>query len=457
MFGMKTPLRCKIVGYLRMSSSNLSSAARGLVIAAPNSNSGKTVFTLGLVGALRARNIAVEVAKGGPGYIDPQFLKLATGRDCYNLDKWAFGEAQLRARASEIAQDKDLLIIEGMMGMFDGAASISGSTADLADTLDLPVLLLVDASGMAQSIAAIVHGFATLRASPNVCGVVATRVGSPGHAEMLADALKETGIPFFGAVMRSEALNIPSRHLGLVQATERAQTDALAQAAREAVESGVDLDALFAAAGSLTSTPPPQRLAPIGQRIAVARDIAFEFSYPHILNDWQAQGAQLSFFSPLANEAPRDDSDAIYLPGGYPELHAGTISTASEFLNGLQSASKRGAVIYGECGGYMVLGEGLVDAQGDRHAMTGLLSHTTNFAQKKMHIGYRTLTPQPNPIWKIPLRGHEFHMSVLEDAGIDHALFQQSDARGEDLGLTGGQRGSVMGSYTHIIAEAPEA
>ncbi len=454
---MKVRLRCNIESYYRMSSFNPSSAPGGLVIAAPNSNSGKTVFTLGLVSALRARNFAVEVAKGGPGYIDPQFLRLATGRDCYNLDKWALGDTQLRARASEIAEDKDLLIIEGMMGMFDSAASLSGSTADLADTLNLPVLLLVDASGMAQSIAAIVHGFATLRPRPEVCGVVATHVGSQGHAEMLADALKETGIPFLGAVMRSEALTIPSRHLGLVQATERTQTDALVNAAREAVESGVDLDALLAAAGTLRSTLRPRRLPPIGQRIAIARDIAFEFTYPHILSDWRAQGAQLSFFSPLANEAPHDNCDAIYLPGGYPELYAGTLSEAKVFLNGLRSASTLGALIYGECGGYMVLGESLVDAQGERHGMAGLLSHSTSFAQKKMHIGYRSIVPQPNPIWTAPLLGHEFHMSVLEDAGKDRPLFQQSDARGNDLGLTGGQRGSVLGSYTHIIDRAPGA
>ncbi|MEL6692064.1 MAG: cobyrinate a,c-diamide synthase [Pseudomonadota bacterium] len=440
-----------------MPASNPHSASRGLVIAAPNSNTGKTVFTLGLVSALKARSVSVEVAKGGPGYIDPQFLRLATGQACYNLDKWAFGDAQLRARASEITQNKDLLIVEGMMGMFDGAGSTSGSTADVADTLDLPVLLLVNASGLAQSIAAIVHGFATLRARPKVCGVVATRVGSQRHADMLAEPLKETGIPLFGTMMRSDALTIPSRHLGLVQATENTQTEALVDAARDAVENGVDLDALLAAAGILSPSAPPRRLPPIGQRIAIASDIAFEFAYPHILNDWRAQGAQLTFFSPLANEKPRDDCDAIYLPGGYPELHAGALSSADVFLEGLRSAAERGALIYGECGGFMVLGEGLIDAHGERHAMAGLLSHSTSFAEKKMHLGYRSIAPQPNPIWKTPLRGHEFHKSFLMDAGTDQPLFRQSDAYGEDLGLTGGQRGCVLGSYTHIIDQAPTA
>lgn len=428
---------------------------KGLVIAAPSSNTGKTVFTLGLVSALRARGVSVEVAKGGPGYIDPQFLRLATGQDCYNLDKWAFGESQLRARAQDISRARDLLIIEGMMGMFDGAASTSGSSADLADTLDLPVLLLIDASGLAQSIAAIAHGFATLRDRPKVCGVVATRVGSQRHAELLAEPLEETGIPLLGTVMRSDALTIPSRHLGLVQATERNQTDALVEAARGAVEQGVDLDALLDAAGTLPQAPPPRRLPPLGQRIAVARDIAFEFTYPHILNDWRANGAEISFFSPLADEAPSDGADAIFLPGGYPELHAGQLSNAHRFLSGLRAAADRGALIYGECGGYMVLGQGLMDANGVRHAMAGLLDQSTSFAEKKMHLGYRAITPEPNPFWNTALRGHEFHMSVLIDPGTDAALFQQRDAQGMDLGLTGGQRGSVMGSYTHIIDRAP--
>ncbi len=413
-------------------------------------------LTLGLVAALRGRGVSVEVAKGGPGYIDPQFLRLTTGQACYNLDKWAFGERQLRSRAYDIAQSKELLIIEGMMGMFDGAASMAGSTADVAETLGLPVLLLVDASGLAQSIAALAHGFATLRERPKVCGVVATRVGSQRHADILKEPLKETGIPLLGTVMRSDALTLPSRHLGLVQATEqRAQTEALVKAAREAVEEGVDLDALLAQTDILSAAPSPRRLPPLGQRIAVAKDIAFEFAYPHILDDWRASGAELSVFSPLANEAPRADCDAVYLPGGYPELHAETLSNAGRFISGIQSAAARGALIYGECGGYMVLGEGLVDADGTRHAMIGLLSHSTSFAKKQMHLGYRSITPEPNPVWKAPLRGHEFHMSVLDEPGTDAALFRQSDARDIDLGPTGGQRGAVMGSYTHIIDHAP--
>lgn len=431
------------------------SPPKGLVIAAPNSNTGKTVFTMGLVGALRARGQNTGVAKAGPGFIDPQFLSLATGRACYNLDKWALGADQLRARARRIAEASDLLIIEGMMGMFDGAASIDGSTADLAATLDLPILLLVDASGQAQSIAAVVHGFATLRSEPQLCGVVATRVGSPGHGEMLREALKETNIPYLGSVLRSDDLTIPSRHLGLVQASEQSAPSELADAAAKAVSSGVDLDAILDLARPIVSSKTVTPLPPLGQRIAVARDIAFSFAYPHILDDWRAQGAEIKAFSPLANEAADEDCDAIYLPGGYPELHCEALSHADRFLSGLREAAARGAVIYGECGGYMVLGRALIDADGRGHEMAGLLDHVTSFHDRKMHIGYRQLTALQKDIWSDTLRGHEFHWSTVLEAGTDAPLFQQSDARNTDLGSTGGRRNSVMGSYAHIIDRAP--
>ena len=431
------------------------SSPRGIVIAAPSSNTGKTVFTLGLVGALIRRGVQANVAKGGPGYIDPQFLSLATGRPAHNLDLWAFGDTQIQARASEMAKGSDLLIIEGMMGMFDGAGSMSGSTADIAATLDLPVLLLIDASGLAQSIAAIVHGFASLRSTPRVCGVVATRVGSERHAEILREALAEIETPFLGAVLRSEDLTIPSRHLGLLQASEVQDIEQLAADAADAVSAGINLDALIAETTPILSRPEPRRLPPLGQRIAVADDVAFAFAYPHILEDWRAQGAEIIPFSPLANAAPAADCDAIYLPGGYPELHCETLAHADQFLRGLRNAASRGALIYGECGGFMVMGQALIDANGTAHAMAGLLDHVTSFARREMHLGYRHLTPHHPFLGTGPLRGHEFHYSCLEDAGSDAPLFDCQEAKGTDLGPAGGQRGSVLGSYMHLIDQAP--
>ena len=425
--------------------------AKGLVIAAPHSGSGKTVFTMGLAAALKARGQRLQIAKGGPGYIDPQFLSAATGQPCFNLDTWAMGPTQLRARVGSIAMSADCLLIEGMMGMFDGATSMKGSTADLADTLDLPVLLVVDASGQAQSIAALVHGFATLRDRPKLCGVVATRVGSDRHGDMLADAVRETGVPFYGAVRRTDSLSIPSRHLGLVQATEHESKNALVDAAREIVERDVDVPGLWEAAGNVRTTGQVQPLPPLGQRIAIAKDIGFSFCYPHLIEDWRRQGAEIEFFSPLADQAPSELCDAVYLPGGYPELHGETIANAETFIAGLHRAAERRALVYGECGGFMVLGQSIEDADGVRHRMSGLLGHGTSFAKRKLHLGYRALTPLTDRLWQGALSGHEFHYSTLTEAGTDQPLFDCVDARGTRLGEVGGRRGSVMGSYMHII------
>ncbi|MEM6653755.1 MAG: cobyrinate a,c-diamide synthase [Pseudomonadota bacterium] len=429
---------------------------RGLVIAAPHSNSGKTIFTMGLAAALTTRGMAVKVAKGGPGFIDPQFLGLATQTDCFSLDKWAMGAAQLCARARELGTDTDLLVIEGMMGMYDGAASTDGSTANIAETLDLPVILVVNASGQAQSIAALVHGFATFQDRPGVAGIVAVQTGSARHGELLGEALAQTPIPYLGAIPRSPDLVVPSRHLGLVQALEHKAPAELVAAAGQAVLDHIDLETVRSIAAPLPKTTAPKRLPPLGQRIAVARDEAFAFAYPHQLLDWRAQGADLVFISPLADQAVPSDCDAVFLPGGYPELHGRTLAGAARFLESLQAAAARRALIYGECGGYMVLGRGLIDKEGTQHKMAGLLDHVTSFAEPKMHLGYRQLIPVKPAFWTTPLSGHEFHYSRLVESGTDAPLFHQRDARGQDLGLTGGQRGSVMGSYAHIIDQAPD-
>lgn len=431
------------------------SSPRGFVVAAPNSNTGKTVFTLGLIAALRHQGLSVRAAKAGPGFIDPQFLSLASAEPCQTLDKWAMGAPQIRARAANISKDHDVMIVEGMMGLFDGASSIDGSTADIASTLDLPILFVIDASGQAQSIAALVHGFSTFRNAPKFGGIVATRVGSPGHADLLRDALADSGIPFLGALERAEALEVPSRHLGLVQADEHPAADALLIAARDAVLAGLDLEATLAMSAEIGSPSPVAPLPPLGQRIAIARDAAFGFAYPHQFDDWRSAGATLSFFSPLADEAPRADCDAIFLPGGYPELHAATLSQATHFLSALRAAADRKVRIYGECGGYMVLGEALIDGDGSSHRMAGLLSHVTSFAARKMHLGYRRLEPLQTDLWAQSLRGHEFHYSSLIEPGTDSPLFEQFDATGKHLGPTGGRRGSVFGSYAHIIDQAP--
>jgi cobyrinic acid a,c-diamide synthase len=430
---------------------------KGFLVAAPHSGSGKTTVTLGLLRALRDRDVALAPAKAGPEYIDPAFHTEAAGETCINLDPWAMRPDLLRILATRHAAGDRLLVVEGMMGLYDSAANGEGSPADLAALLGLPVVFVVDCARMAHSIAALVAGFNDFRSDVLIAGVILNRIGSARHEQMLRDALDPSGIPVLGAVRHDPSLALPSRHLGLVQAREHENLDRFITDAAFAMTVSLDLDRIAALTtmtgdGEVTAGVP--RLPPLGQRIAVARDAAFAFSYPHVLRGWQRQGAEISFFSPLADEAPAEDADAVYLPGGYPELHAGKIAAAAGFLSGLRAAAGAGKPVYGECGGYMVLGEGLIDADGARHAMAGLLPVVTSYEKRKRHLGYRRLAPLAASPWALPLTAHEFHYSTLISEGEGERLFSAADARGADLGPMGLRRGSVAGSYMHVIDRA---
>ncbi len=422
--------------------------AKVLVVAAPQSGSGKTLFTLGLIRALRNRGYKVGSAKVGPDYIDPQFHAAASGGDCVNLDLWAMGDRLCRKLLAEAGQGQDIVIVEGVMGLFDGPTGAHGSTADLAEALGLPVVLLVDASHQAQSVGALVHGFRSYRPAVRIAGVVLNRIRSDRHLAILSDAV---GADLLGAVRQIDSVQLPSRHLGLVQAQEIQRLEAVIEDVASAVTRETIIDKLFQIGAEFSNHADGAALPPLGGRIAIARDAAFSFCYPHVLKGWREAGAELWFFSPLAGEAPSADADAIYLPGGYPELHAGKISSNTAFLGALHRSS---ALIYGECGGYMVLGDALVDADGCAHTMAGLLPVTTSFAKPKLHLGYRQLQPI-NSLWHVALRGHEFHYSSVVAQDSAEPLFHAKDAAGKDLGMIGMRRGNVMGSYAHVIAVAP--
>lgn len=426
--------------------------ADGLVIAAPASGSGKTLVTLALLRALTRAGIKVASAKVGPDYIDPRFHEAATGRACFNLDGWAMSPGLVASLAAEIGGGATLTLIEGVMGLFDGPETGRGSTADLAETLGLPVVLVVDCSHQAQSIAALVHGFHTHRPSLAVPAVILNRIASPRHADILRKALGILDVTVLGAVPRDAALHLPSRHLGLVQAREHEDLKAFLDRAADAVAAHIDVAALRALARPISPAAPQNGLAPLGQRLAIAHDEAFAFLYPHLLTGWRRAGAELSFFSPLADEAPARDADAIYLPGGYPELHAARLGRATTFLAGLRNAAADERLIYGECGGYMVLGEALIDAEGSEHAMAGLLPVTTSFAARKLHLGYRRLTHDGALPLPQTLMGHEFHYSTIARQEAAAPLFYAEDAAGRDLGPIGQRRNRVMGSYAHVIA-----
>jgi cobyrinic acid a,c-diamide synthase len=434
----------------------------GLILAAPASGSGKTTLTLALLRHLKQAGKRVGSAKAGPDYIDAAFHSAASGAPCLNLDAWAMRRETIAALVAALERDTDIVLCEGAMGLFDGAGSAGrGSTGDLASLTGWPVILIVDVAGQSGSAAALLRGFMSHRPDVPVSGVIFNRVGGPRHAAMLENSV-HTALPelkILGHVPRQAELALPERHLGLVQAAEHPDLGGFLDRAGELVAAALDVRSLLALARSsrLSALPPAQPLPPLGQRIAVARDVAFAFIYPAVLDGWRSAGAELSIFSPLADEAPTPAADTVFLPGGYPELHAGKISVNRRFLGGLRAAAKRGAAIYGECGGYMVLGQGLVDSSGARHGMAGLLPLETSFAERRRELGYRRarlVAAGPLGAAGTDFRGHEFHYATIVDEGEGAVLFEAGDADGAALGPAGRVKGRVMGSFLHLVDRA---
>ena len=401
----------------------------------------------------------VQPFKCGPDYIDPAFHHAACRGTSFNLDSWSMEAALLDAIAAQ-GRGADMVLAEGAMGLFDGVASQGasghGTAADIARHMGWPVVLVVDVSGQAQSAGATALGFSGFDRGVTVAGVILNRVASPRHERLARGGCEAAGIRVFGAVPRRSDLILPERHLGLVQAQEQAGLEAMIASYAALLRQHVDLAALrdVARAGPAASlggclTPPP------AQRIAVARDAAFSFVYPHLLAGWRRAGAEILPFSPLADEPPARDADLVWLPGGYPELHAGQIAAAEAFLAGLR-AHARNRPIHGECGGYMVLGEALIDREGRAHRMAGLLGLVTSHAERRLHLGYRR-AELLSPLAGVPagsrLLGHEFRYSTIARQD-DPPLMRVADADGEPVAETGSRRGWVSGTFFHMIAGA---
>jgi cobyrinic acid a,c-diamide synthase len=439
---------------------------RGLILAAPASGSGKTVVTLALLRHLRDAGTAVSSLKIGPDYIDPAFHAAASGRCCRNFDPWTMRAQTLAAVRSGAAEGADIVLTEGVMGLFDGAADGTGSTADAARLTGWPVVLVVDVSGMGASVAALLRGFRDHDPALDLAGVIFNRIGSARHLAMLEEAVAPLGIAIIGGLPAESALALPDRHLGLVQAGEHPDLERFLDEASAFVGRWLDCTSLAglakagndsAGAASANGVDGAAGLRPLGQRMAVARDRAFLFAYPHLLDAWRKAGAEIVPFSPLADETPDDGADAVFLPGGYPELHAGRLAAGHRFLAGLRAAAARGCVVYGECGGYMVLGEGLVDGAGRRHAMAGLLPLETSFAEPRRSLGYRSLelvADCPLGCGGEEFRGHEFHYASIVGAEGGEPLFAARDALGASQPARGARRGPVMGSFVHLVDRA---
>ena len=409
--------------------------APGLLISAPASGTGKTTVTLGLIAAFRAAGLAVQPFKCGPDYIDPAFHAAAAGRPSVNLDSWAMGQDRI-AGLTGAAAGADLVVAEGSMGLFDGVARAgetgTGASADVAALMGWPVIVVLDVSGQAQTAAAVAAGLAGFRPGLRLAGVILNKVASPRHEALVRAGMQAAGLTVLGALPRKATVALPERHLGLVQAEELPRLHGILAEAAEFVAAHCDLEAIRKVATATRS--PTEATAPVpapGGRIALARDAAFSFVYPHLLADWRAQGATILPFSPLADEAPDPCADCCWLPGGYPELHAGRLAAAGQFRAGL-TAFAQARPVHGECGGYMALGAGLVAADGRRHQMVGLLGLETSFAKRRMHLGYRLAAPhQALPgLGTARLRGHEFHYASIL-AQPDAPLAHVTDANGE--------------------------
>jgi cobyrinic acid a,c-diamide synthase len=391
-----------------------------LVVAGTHSGVGKTTVTTGLLAALRAAGHHPAAAKVGPDFIDPGYHALACGRPPRNLDPWLCGTAAIGPLAARAGEGADLLVVEGVMGMFDGAGDgTPSSTADVAGLLDAPLLLVVDAEAMAGSVAAVVHGFATLDPRLNVAAVVLNRVATDGHETMLREAIAPIGVPVIGALRRDDRLSWRDRHLGLVPVAEEPATVERSLAALAvAIAGGIDLEAVAGLARAAPRLPVEDVATPAPSgppvRIAVAAGRAFTFTYADTLDALRAGGAEVVAFDPLADEQLPHPVDGLIVGGGFPEVHASRLADNERLRIAVRSAVAAGVPTWAECGGLLWLASSL-----DGRAMAGVLPATARMTGQ-LTLGYReatTTAASPLGPGGTHLRAHEFHYATVEPPG----------------------------------------
>lgn len=442
-----------------------------IVIAATQSGAGKTSLAVALAAALRGRGLRVQTFKVGPDFLDPTYLALASGRPCYNLDGWMMGKDYVSGLFTRVAADADIAIIEGVMGLFDGAnpATSEGSTAEIARLLKAPVLLVVDAKGASRSVAAQVKGFEVFEPGVSLAGVVANRCASAGHAELLAQALASASLPpLVGAVGPGVFPSLGGRHLGLVTADAGTLPAATIAAFAAAGEKNLSLTAIL----ELARQTAPLSVSALQEvevksktSIAVACDQAFHFYYQDTWDALQSHGGELVFFSPLRDEVLPEGAAGLYIGGGYPEVYAGELSANHALREALRAFAASGRPVYAECGGLMYLAESLETTAGQHYPMTGVLPAGTRMGSAKKFLGYVEATLREDSLWGKKgdlLRGHEFHYSELAPAEWADSRWQTVyDLRRNRPGTIipeGYQYGNILASYAHLhYASRPEA
>ncbi|WP_354700358.1 Hydrogenobyrinate a,c-diamide synthase [Paraconexibacter sp. AEG42_29] len=426
-----------------------------IVVAGTSSGAGKTTVACGLIGALRARGLKVQGFKVGPDYIDPSHHALASGRPGRNLDAFLSGPDLIAPLVRHGSGDADIAVIEGVMGMFDGASGRGelASTAHIAKLLGAPVLLVLDAAAMARSAAAMVHGFRTFDPEVNVAGVIFNKVGSDIHEQLLREAVEDSGLPVLGALRRDERVTTPERHLGLVPVAERehdarAALDALADAAARYV----DMDAVVRLAGTAPDTPGPtwspvaERPVARGTRIAIARGPAFSFHYQENLELLEGAGAELVGFDPMVDEALPTGAGALVLAGGFPEIFGAELSANAPLRAQVAAFAASGRPILAECGGLLYLCSEL-----DGHEMCGVLPARA-FMAGRLTLGYREAVAATATPWLAAghaLRGHEFHYSKVESLDPRAQAAWQLSTRTFER-PEGVVSGGVQAGYLHV-------
>jgi cobyrinic acid a,c-diamide synthase len=434
-----------------------------LVLAAASSGSGKTTAAVALAAALRRRGLTVAPFKCGPDYLDPTWHALAAGRPSHNLDGWMMGRDASLATFARASAGADVALVEGVMGLFDGASprSEEGSTAELAKWLAAPVVAVVDASGMARTLAAVLQGLAAFDPGLRLGGVICNRVGSRSHLDLLREAVAP--LPVLGGMPKVGTLRFPERHLGLVTATrDLLGDDALARWA-DLAEEWIDLDALLALARGAPPLPAfPSRPSTAERcRIGVAFDEAFHFYYDDNLARLEAHGARLVRFSPLRDAAP-PEVDGLYLGGGYPELHAGALAGNRSMLEGIRDFAASGRPVYAECGGLMYLCRAIRTLDGSEHPMAGLVPAVARVRDRLQALGYaEVVTTAPTLLGPagLRLRGHQFRYSDLDALPADGArAYRVARRRGGEPFTEGYGGGSLLASWIHVHwASCPEA
>jgi cobyrinic acid a,c-diamide synthase len=431
-----------------------------LVVAGTGSGVGKTTIVVGIIAALRRRGLTVAPFKCGPDYLDPTYHQRAAGRPSHNLDGWMMGKDAALATFAAEAAGADLAIIEGVMGLHDGASPVGreGSTAEIAAWLAAPVIAVVDASGMARTLAAIVDGLAGFDREVRVAGAIANRVGSVGHTDLLRRAM--SAVPLVGGLVRAEGLGFPERHLGLRTAAAipdaDSSTDALIAAWADRVAAAIDLDGLLAIARSappLDATPLSAPTRARRCRIGLAWDDAFHFYYPDNLRRLEGLGAELVRVSPIADRA-LPDVDGLYIGGGYPEVHAAALAANTTMREAIRALANAGAPVYAECGGLMYLCDAIATTDGARHPMLGLVAGTAVMHDRLQALGYVEVeTDAPSVLGPAGLRfrGHQFRYSELQ-GGVPGTYRVRRRRAGDVIteGYGGGYGGgNVLGSYVH--------